>query len=96
MQLENTLQQTPTEYMKQRELTVNLNVTHTLLVKTRRCGNCSDERNSCWKQCFFFKQAPLRNIFTNENDLTSLVLQLVCHAVKANISINISDTRSSS
>ena len=47
------MQQTPTEYMKQRELTVKLNVTRTLLVKTRQCGNCSDERNFHWKQCFF-------------------------------------------
>ena len=75
------MQQTPTEYMKQRELTVNLNVTDTILVKTRRCGNCSDERNFRWKQCFF-NNRPF-TIFTNKNDLTRLVLQLVCHAVKS-------------
>ena len=44
------MQQTPTEYMKQRELMVNLNVTHTLLVKMRWCGNCSDGCNFHWKQ----------------------------------------------
>ena len=31
----------------------------------------------------FFKSAPLRKIFTKKNYLTSLVLQLVCHAVKS-------------
>ena len=41
------VQQTQTEYMKQTELTVSLNVTHTLLFKTRRCGNCSDECYVC-------------------------------------------------
>ena len=30
----------------------------------------------------FFNNRPFLKILTNENDLTSLVLQLVCHAVK--------------
>ena len=57
------MQQTPTEYMKQRELTINLNVTHAFLVKTRRCGNCSDERNFHLKQWVFFNNSFWRISF---------------------------------
>ena len=38
--------------MKQREITINLNVTHTLLVNTRRHGNYPEKHNLSWKQCF--------------------------------------------
>ena len=41
------------DYMKQRESTVNKNVTYSVLVKTRRYGNYSTERIFGWKQCFF-------------------------------------------
>ena len=38
------------DYMKQRESTVNKNVTYSVLVKTRRYGNYSTERIFGWKQ----------------------------------------------
>ena len=47
----------------------------------------------------FFNNRPFLKILTNENDLTSLVLQLVCHAVKnkhLNKYYQFSDARSSS
>ena len=52
--------------MKQREITVNLYVTNTLLVKTRRYVNYSDERNFRWKQCFFLIIAPYKNFNQRE------------------------------
>ena len=45
-----------------RERTININVTYSACVKTRRHGICSNKRNFHWKKCFPFPKSPQRSI----------------------------------
>ena len=46
-----------------RERTININVTYSVCVKTRRHGICSNKRNFHWKKCFPFPKSPQRSIW---------------------------------